>query len=83
MPILWVGYVKWHYTNPLFAPPYFSFLLLRSTEGVEGHGGLCLLSYASDSGVARIFQRGGGGGQSEGANRSRGGWVPVSLLPAW
>ena len=52
-----VGYVKWH-INPLL--PRFCFLLLLSMANHWGwgHGPLYPLSYASDSGVARICQRG-------------------------
>ena len=35
--------------------------------------GPCALSYASDSGAARICQRGGGGGAKRGAKRPSGG----------
>ena len=44
--------------------PHFFFY---SDQRGWGHGPLCPLIYASDSGVARICQR--GGGQSDGAKR--------------
>ena len=48
--------MTYHYTNPLLPPPFFSFLLLQSTGG-GGDMGPCALSYANDSGAARICQR--------------------------
>ena len=65
MSLLRVGYVKWH--NIIIPIPYFplffiSFIAIN--RGGEGTGP-CDISYASDSGVARICQRAGecvGGG---------------------
>ena len=55
--------MKWNV--PIRYSPFYKFLLLQSGGGGIGP---CALSYASDSGAARICER----GQSEGAKRPSG-----------
>ena len=64
--------MKYSIHQPLPPPPP---LLNFFHSSQWGAWGLVPLSYASDSGVARIYQQ---EGQSEGAKRSIGGRVPPS-----